>query len=219
MPSRPTPAALQVRSGYPCTVAYVGTREQLLAAGVAVPAMFPEPPHRRRWARHRPEHRDIAPDDWTVSLRKDGRWRVSREDGWEHPEQIRAEHARSAAERGAWQWAGNGSQDEQSNRTAAAEQSAAAYARGPMTAAEYRRKLCGPLAGLREDLAIVMGGTSTTNGYRLAPHAAEEILEQLDQLIGDLQDAEVQRPSALDGLATPLAACVQSAIMAAQRQR
>ena len=207
-----TTEPLEVRQPAPRLISYCGTRDELLAAGVALSEMFPEPPGRRRWARNQPKWRSIARDDWTVSLMRDGRWRVTRERGWQDPDKLDAERAADAAHTqaviAAWQ-------------ALRPTPTKAAYdaRQGAMTAEGYRTRLLSLVSAIRRPLAELMAGAGAANGYRVARDTAEDVIEQLDQAIEDLQAADIERPGALDGLAAPLAACLRGAMTHRPRSR
>ncbi|HMM74955.1 MAG TPA: hypothetical protein PJ986_04550 [Gammaproteobacteria bacterium] len=81
------------RSGFVC---YTGSREELIAAGVAVDAMFPPAPRTRRyWTGMRTP--PVA--DHFKTTKVGALWRVSRELGWEDQDYIREQHAAREAER------------------------------------------------------------------------------------------------------------------------
>lgn len=81
------------RSGFVC---YTGTRDELIAAGVAVDAMFPPAPKTRRYWKglHNPPVQDRFKTTKVGAL-----WRVTRELGWEDQDFIREQHAARDAER------------------------------------------------------------------------------------------------------------------------
>lgn len=81
--SEVTREQLEVKACQSKDVSYEGTREQLLEAGVAIPAMFPDPPATRRWSRNNADRKGIVADDFSVTKLRDGRWRVTREIGWD----------------------------------------------------------------------------------------------------------------------------------------
>jgi len=101
--SNPTPADLQIaRTKKDDRISYLGTKDELLAAGVAVGAMFPVPPKRRRYAEPGDPSNPVA-DNFSVSEKgmdtSGALYMVTRERGWEDPDGIRRKHDAHKAER------------------------------------------------------------------------------------------------------------------------
>lgn len=104
MPSKVTRERLEVKACYPSEVSYEGTREQLLEAGVAIPAMFPDPPATRRWSRNNSDRQGIVADSFAVTKKPDDQWRVTREKDWHDPIGFLRRKAAEEAERNRY-WA------------------------------------------------------------------------------------------------------------------
>ena len=102
LPKPKTPANLVVpRVTRDDKVSYLGTKQELLDAGVAVEAMYPEPPQRRRWTNDVREN-PVA-DRFAVTEKGQAKnetlFLVTREIGWEDPAAIERKHGEDQAER------------------------------------------------------------------------------------------------------------------------
>lgn len=189
-----TPEALEFNSSGAGT-SYVGTREQLIEAGVAVPQMFPIPPKRRRLSRHDAKLHDLVVGHFAVTLMKDGRWRVTRDLLWQDPDALQ----RLDAEHEAWVEQYHARKAQESKR-----------AEGPQTADEFKRRVHGFAAAIRLVIDEATSGKSRMNGYRFAADDASEIREGLDDLLALIDNAAVVREGVIDGLEAPLAECLRS---------
>lgn len=204
--------ALRVRQPNPSLVSYVGTREQLLAAGVVDPRMFPEAPRRRRWSRDLSQYREIAPDCWSVTAMKEGLWRVTRETDFDDPVAVRARYE---------QWLAEdddlicGLLNERITRDfpKAPECSlipAQSSSAPPATADAYRRRLVSMVEAVRPVLAELMAGKGQSGGFRLTSDCAELVLEQLAEAAQEISEADVVRAGRPTSTRTPNPATVAS---------
>ena len=85
-----------LQTNYGPMVRFIGTKDALLAAQAATHVMFPPPGQSRRWAKDHSYGEE--PDHWAVTLRRDGLWAVTREEGWDNPEEFQRRQALDDAE-------------------------------------------------------------------------------------------------------------------------
>ncbi|MCC6194740.1 MAG: hypothetical protein IT518_09770 [Burkholderiales bacterium] len=164
------------RSGFVC---YTGGRDELIAAGVAVDAMFPPAPKTRRYWKGL-SNPPVA--DAFKTTKVGARWRVSRELGWEDQDFIREQHAARDAEREA--------REAREAHDRAAAQVEKEIAQMPDDAAGFRREKAYVIVPF---LAAVGGrGMDHLGGYYFDDATIEEVHDLLHEIAATIAKADVR---------------------------
>ena len=221
-PSTPpiSPESLQVRAVNPDSdVAYIGTYHELIAAGVAVCEMFPVPPRKRRWSRDMEVYQGVTIDHYAVTALEGGRYRVTREMGWQDPRellrqraanetpleaQVQQRHHEVTQERATKQRRNRVRRDELLSNWAEASK--------PQTAEEFRCQFLGTLDMNGRCIKGYSFSDDESSGYRIDKATANQIANLLEQIKGVARRAEIVREGYLSNLPAALSTCVQYAL-------